>query len=153
MEYALFLLLFAVLFTVLGIRVRNKQKQSESVTPVVKDDLGAASTLKKAELEPQVVSQPKSEPATKVAAKVEEKKLPSDAELKAMTKVEIEAAGRSLGVELDRRKTKANMISDLHGHLGHKAADSGKKAPAKKAKTTKKSGARKPKMKIAEKEK
>lgn len=152
MEYALFLLLFVVLGTVLVIRIRSKQKQSESPGPVVRDDLGAASTLRKAELEPKVVSQPKSEPAPKSAPKAEEKKLPSNAKLKSMTKLEIEAVGREFGTELDRRKTKANMISDLHSHLGHKA-ENGKKAPAKKAKTSKKSGARKPKMKIAEKEK
>lgn len=47
--------------------------------------------------------------------KVEPKKpeIPSDAELKKMTKAAIEAVGREFGVELDKRKTKANMIADL----------------------------------------
>ena len=39
--------------------------------------------------------------------------LPSDAELKKMTKVQIEVVGRDFGVDLDKRKTKANMIADL----------------------------------------
>lgn len=39
--------------------------------------------------------------------------LPSDKELNKLTKVKIEEVGREHGVELDRRKTKANMIADL----------------------------------------
>lgn len=39
--------------------------------------------------------------------------MPSEAELKKMTKVKIEEIGREFGVELDKRKTKANMIADL----------------------------------------
>lgn len=34
-----------------------------------------------------------------------------------MTKAEIEAVGRENGIELDRRKTKANMISELEAHI------------------------------------
>lgn len=41
-------------------------------------------------------------------------KLDSD-ELMQMTKKEIEEYGRGIGVELDRRKTKVNMIKDLNG--------------------------------------
>ena len=39
--------------------------------------------------------------------------MPTEAQLKSMTKAKIEQVGRDLGVELDKRKTKANMISDL----------------------------------------
>lgn len=39
--------------------------------------------------------------------------MPSEAELKKMTKAKIEEVGREFGVELDKRKTKANMIADL----------------------------------------
>ena len=39
--------------------------------------------------------------------------LPSDAELKKMTKAQIEVVGREFGVELDKRKTKVKMIADL----------------------------------------
>ena len=39
--------------------------------------------------------------------------LPSDAELKKMTKAQIEEVAREVGVELDKRMTKANMIADL----------------------------------------
>ena len=39
--------------------------------------------------------------------------LPSDAQLAKMTKVKLDEFGRTVGVELDRRKTKANMIVDL----------------------------------------
>lgn len=35
----------------------------------------------------------------------------------AMTKAQIEAHGRTLGVELDKRKTKAGMIEDLQAHM------------------------------------
>jgi len=37
--------------------------------------------------------------------------------LNSMTKAEIEAVGRENGIELDRRKTKANMISELEAHI------------------------------------
>ena len=49
------------------------------------------------------------------ADKVEEPEvvMPTDAELKKMTKVQLETFARGLGVELDKRKTKANMIADL----------------------------------------
>ena len=44
--------------------------------------------------------------------KVEVVKL-SDAELKKMTKTQIEEYGRTLGVELDKRLTKAKMVAAL----------------------------------------
>jgi hypothetical protein len=46
-----------------------------------------------------------------VEVKVE---MPVDKELSKMTKVKLEEFGRTIGVELDRRKTKANMIAELH---------------------------------------
>ena len=45
---------------------------------------------------------------------VKPKRLDSD-ELMKMTKKEIEEYGRTQGIELDRRKTKANMVKDLNG--------------------------------------
>ena len=39
--------------------------------------------------------------------------LPTEAELNKMTKAKLEELGRELGVELDKRKTKANMVADL----------------------------------------
>ena len=36
----------------------------------------------------------------------------------AMTKRQLEAYGRTIGIELDRRKTKANMIKDLNDFTG-----------------------------------
>jgi hypothetical protein len=35
-----------------------------------------------------------------------------------LTKVELENYGRDIGIELDRRKTKANMIKDLQEFRG-----------------------------------
>ena len=35
-----------------------------------------------------------------------------------MTKAELEEYGRTIGIELDRRKTKANMIKDLNDFTG-----------------------------------
>jgi hypothetical protein len=47
--------------------------------------------------------------------KVEEPEvvMPTDAELKKMTKGQLETFARDLGVELDKRKTKANMIAEF----------------------------------------
>ena len=39
--------------------------------------------------------------------------IPTIAELKKMTKAKLEELGRENGIELDRRKTKSNMIADL----------------------------------------
>ena len=54
-------------------------------------------------------------PKQRVQAKKapEKKELPSDAILSKMTKTKLEELGREFGIELDRRKTKANMIADL----------------------------------------
>jgi hypothetical protein len=38
-------------------------------------------------------------------------------DLDKMTKQKLEDYGRTRGIELDRRKTKANMLSDLRTHL------------------------------------
>lgn len=40
-------------------------------------------------------------------------KLPTAAKLKEMTKAQLEEFGREFGVELDKRKTKDNMIAEL----------------------------------------
>ena len=39
--------------------------------------------------------------------------IPSITELKKMTKAKLEELGREHGIELDKRKTKSNMIADL----------------------------------------
>ncbi len=52
---------------------------------------------------------PTAKPATKPAVKT----LPGDAALNSLTKASLEELGRDMGVELDKRKTKANMITDL----------------------------------------
>lgn len=44
---------------------------------------------------------------------VEESVLPTAEQLKKMNKAQIEEIGRQSGIELDRRKTKSNMIADL----------------------------------------
>tara|TARA_B100002019_G_C20835865_1_gene387514 strand:- start:80 stop:325 length:246 start_codon:yes stop_codon:yes gene_type:complete len=41
------------------------------------------------------------------------KKFPADSVLKGLTKKELEELARTHGVELDRRKTKVNMIADF----------------------------------------
>lgn len=46
-----------------------------------------------------------------------EKKLPSASKLNAMKKEDIEALGFEFGIDLDRRKTKKNMIEDLTSHV------------------------------------
>lgn len=44
---------------------------------------------------------------------VQQFELPSDEELMKMTKAQLEEYGREFGVELDKRKTKANMVEQL----------------------------------------
>lgn len=51
----------------------------------------------------------------KVKDKIEE--LPSKEELKKLTKAKLEELGREFGIELDKRKTKDNMIKELHEKL------------------------------------
>ena len=44
--------------------------------------------------------------------------IPTKEELKKLTKAKLEELGRDLGVELDKRKTKDNMIKELNEKLG-----------------------------------
>ena len=44
--------------------------------------------------------------------------LPSKDDLKKLTKTKLEELGREFNIELDKRKTKANMIEDLHKKAG-----------------------------------
>jgi len=46
--------------------------------------------------------------------------IPTIAELKKMTKTKLEELGRAHGIELDKRKTKANMIVDLEVEMDSK---------------------------------
>lgn len=54
-----------------------------------------------------------------VKQKVKEKldDIPTKEELKKLTKAKLEELGRDLGVELDKRKTKDNMIKELDEKL------------------------------------
>ncbi len=53
-------------------------------------------------------------PETKEAVKVQTKPtLKSEENLMKMTKSQLEEYGRKVGVELDKRKTKKNMVADL----------------------------------------
>ena len=56
---------------------------------------------------------PKAKVAPKAPAKPAVKTLPGNAALNSLTKASLEELGRDMGVELDKRKTKANMIADL----------------------------------------
>jgi len=58
-------------------------------------------------------SEPTPAPTPKPASKPAVKTLPGDAALNSLTKASLEELGRDMGVELDKRKTKANMITDL----------------------------------------
>ena len=51
--------------------------------------------------------------ARKAPAETTVKTLPGNAALNSLTKAGLEDLGRDMGVELDKRKTKANMIADL----------------------------------------
>ena len=57
----------------------------------------------------------KSEPPIPASAKVKpaSERLPTVKTMEGMTKAKLEDLGRKMGVELDKRKTKANMIADL----------------------------------------
>ncbi len=55
--------------------------------------------------EPPVAKEAKAKPTVKT--------LPGNAALNSLTKAALEDLGRDMGVELDKRKTKANMIVDL----------------------------------------
>jgi len=50
-------------------------------------------------------------------AQVETIEVPSDEELMKLTKAKIEEVGREFGVELDKRKTKANMVKQFNDLL------------------------------------
>ena len=52
----------------------------------------------------------------KVKDKIDD--IPTKEELKKLTKAKLEEFGRELGVELDKRKTKDNMIKELDEKLG-----------------------------------
>lgn len=59
---------------------------------------------------------PPVKPVSAVKAKSSEpsvKTLPGNAALNKLTKANLEELGRDMGVELDKRQTKANMIADL----------------------------------------
>jgi hypothetical protein len=55
---------------------------------------------------------------SKLDAMPEPMVVPPSSELKKMTKAKLEEFGRDLGVELDKRKTKDNMIKELIDKVG-----------------------------------
>ena len=81
--------------------------------------IGGAFWLYESKSDVSDVVETKPAPATvvkaevKTEAKVEVKKLPTKSKLSAMKKAELEELGREFGIELDKRKTKDNMIVDL----------------------------------------
>ena len=81
-----------------------------------KDDTPKAPAAKPATPKPAPTPAPKA----KTAAKAKADTLPSDSALNSLTKAKLEELGREHGVELDKRKTKANMIADLRGGHGRK---------------------------------
>lgn len=80
-----------------------------------------ATTEKKA---PAKKAPAKKTPAKKAPAKKAEVaelgKLPSDAELKKLSKADMDKLAGTYGIELDQRKTKANMIIDFKAGLKNK---------------------------------
>ena len=56
---------------------------------------------------------PTTKPTPTESKKVQAPKLPTAKTMEGMTKAKLEELGREHGVELDKRKTKANMIADL----------------------------------------
>ena len=72
----------------------------------------------RSEDEPAPTPKKKPQPAVQVQssrapAKPAVKTLPGNAALNSLTKAGLEDLGREMGVELDKRKTKAKMITDL----------------------------------------
>lgn len=67
-------------------------------------------------------SKPKStkKKATKKTAKKTTTDLPSKSKLTAMKKADLEKFGKQFGIDLDRRKTKDNMVKDLQKHVKNK---------------------------------
>ena len=49
---------------------------------------------------------------------IQQLELPADEDLMKLTKAQLEEYGRDCGVELDKRKTKANMLKQLKDLLG-----------------------------------
>lgn len=76
-----------------------------------KDDTPEAPVAKPAPTKPAPGGR-KSEPPIPASAK-KVNTLPGNAALNSLTKAKLEELGRDMGVELDKRKTKANMIADL----------------------------------------
>jgi hypothetical protein len=63
--------------------------------------------------EPQVLVEV---PVSAPAPMIDESPMASD-DLDTMTKMELEALGREHGIELDRRKSKAVLITELRNHM------------------------------------
>lgn len=99
----------------LGVLVWYFNRDAESLDinqdgKVDKKDLEAAVDNAKAGVKAEV-AEAKAE--VKEAVAEIKAKLPTAAKLKAMTKAQLEEFGREFGVELDKRKTKDNMITEL----------------------------------------
>jgi polyhydroxyalkanoate synthesis regulator phasin len=98
--------IFSVIVIGLGILYWKYTQQVNDFLDGVVDDVEEVVEEVKEEVE-EVIEEVKEE--------VEEaiEKLPSKSEIKKMSKDKIEELGRRFGIELDKRKTKDNMIKDL----------------------------------------
>jgi hypothetical protein len=107
-------IVLAVLFVVIGgIVYYNRDAKSLDIDAdgdIDRDDAKAA--LKNAE---EGIKEDVREVVEEAAEAVKEavKKLPTKSQLSSMTKTKLEALGREFGVELDKRKKKDALISDL----------------------------------------
>ena len=80
-------------------------KEEDSVKPVKKATPKAM---------PKATPKAKATPKVTAKPKVTVDKKPTKKELAKMTKVELEAKGRTVGIELDRRETKDKLVKALH---------------------------------------
>ena len=83
--------------------------------------LGKSSTLVKVEETIEEIEEKIDEVVEEIKEDVKEAldSLPTANELKKLTKAKLEELGRDLGVELDKRQTKDNMIKELQEKVGN----------------------------------
>jgi len=82
--------------------------------------LGKSSTLVRVEETIEEIEEKIDEVVEEIKEDVKEAldSLPTANELKKLTKAKLEELGRDLGVELDKRQTKDNMIKELQEKVG-----------------------------------
>jgi FtsZ-interacting cell division protein YlmF len=82
--------------------------------PVVEEKLTPPQPPK-AEPKPKAAPKPKAEPKAKAAPKAEPKV--TKASLNKLTKAQLEEEGRKVGLELDKRKKKADLVDEVFKQL------------------------------------